>query len=559
MRTESRPFVPGVGGKAEREAWGPPCGTAVAGNLLPVTRDLPGARLPAVSRDLFSSAPAPLLAAAVLLVLSGCASSGTSGAFSSYATSFARAEEAMLRGDLAGAEAVYASDLGKEGGAALLANWEMGSFYQVASKWDESRARLDRADALARKIELRPIVSMNEAAQTAGSLLTNDNVIEFTGDGYERVMSRTLNALNYLRDRDLDGARVEIRKADEYQQLELQRHRDEVAEEEKAADREQRKAAGEAEKGTEMATRLAVMESYAAGVKSSFLNPFTFVLSGVVYEFLGEDDAAEIDYRRGLELAPRSLALQSAAFRAALRSGDEARLASYRGTFDPSVTGGGGARRAGRGEGEVIVLFQTGHVPQKREIKFPVPIPGVGVPWVAFPCYVDLDPVRDALVVSHAAGSARSEPVADIGALAVRALKEKWLGITLRQVARVTAKQVAQRQAEIQARKAGGDGAEAVASVLGFLYSALSESADLRGWYSLPAQVQAARLVLPAGAQDVELAWVRADGTRVPGTVRVEVVDGRVSLVSARSFGERLTAWSISPQGALREMKGEAR
>ena len=496
-------------------------------------------------RPCASPALLALLALGSFLGAPGCASSATSGAFKSYAASFGRAEEAMLRGDLAGAEAVYGPDLPKEGGAALLANWEMGSFYQVASKWDESRSRLDRADALSRAIENRPVVSMTQAAQTAGSLLTNDNVIEFTGDGYERVMSRTLNALNYLRAGDLDGARVEIRKADEYQQLELRRHEDELAEARKGASDADWTAAGEAQKSPEMAARLAGMDTFTAGVKSSFLNPFTYFLSGLVYELLGEDDNAGIDYRRALELSPRSLALQSAVFSVALRAGDEERLRAFREAFDPAVTKG--SRRAGKGEGEVVVLFQAGLVPRKAEIKFPIPIPRAGVAWVAFPCYVDLDRYHGELEVLAGGARAWSEPVADIGTLAVKALKEKWLPITLRQIARVAAKQVAQRQAEIQARKSGGDGAETVASVLGFLYSALSENADLRAWYSLPAQIQAARLVLPVGPQEISLEWVRADGSRVPATVRVEVAAGRRSLVSVRSFGRDLTAWSISP------------
>jgi len=483
-----------------------------------------------------------LLAAGAFGFLTGCASSATSGAFSSYVPSFERAAGAAAVGDIAGAEAVYAPDLPKENGAALLANWEMGSFFQTAGRWDDSRARLDRADRVARAIDGRAVVSMTEAAETAGALLTNDNVIEFKGDGYERVMSRTLNALNYLRAGDLDGARVEIRKADEYQQLELARHEADLAEARK--DDAAWTSANQAESSPEMSRRLAGMDTYAASVKSSFLNPFTSFLSGIVYELLGEDDAAYVDYRRALELSPGALAVQSAAFSLALRTGDTGRLAEYRRALDPSVTKGG--RRAGKGEGEVVVLFQTGLVPRKAEIKFPLPIPGASLAWVAFPCYVDLAPVLDSLEVSSGDALERTEPVAEIGALAVKALKEKWLPITVRQVARIAAKQVAQRQAEIQARKSGGNSAEAVASVLGILYSAISERADLRAWYSLPARIEAARLVLPAGKHEVRLSWLRGDGSRVPASVTVDVVAGRRALVSVRSFGGSLTAWSLS-------------
>ena len=491
-------------------------------------------------RALFASLAA---ASGALLLTTGCASSATSGAFQSYAGSFAKAEAAAAQGDLAGVAAVYGPDLPKENGAALLANWEMGGFYQTAGRWEESRARLDWADRVARAVDGRAVVSLSEAAETAGSLLTNDNVIEFRGDGYERVMSRTLNALNYLRAGDLDGARVEIRKADEYQQLELARHESDLAEARKSD--AAWKAANEAESGPDMSRRLAGMDTYSAGVKSSFVNPFTSFLSGLVYELLGEDDAAYIDYRRALELAPNALAVQSAAFSLALRTGDSERIAEYRRALDPAVTKGG--RRAGKGEGEVVVLFQTGLVPKKAEIKFPLPIPGASLAWVAFPCYVDLAPVPDYLEASSGDASEQTEPVADIGVLAVKALKEKWLPITVRQIARIAAKQVVQRQAEIQARKSGGDGAEAVASILGIIYSAVSERADLRAWYSLPARIEAARLVLPAGKQEVRLAWVRGDGSRISTSVAVDVAPGRRALVSVRSFAGAMTAWSLSP------------
>jgi hypothetical protein len=254
------------------------------------------------------------------LVAQGCATSSTSGTFKSYADSFNRARPSIGLNDMTAIDSIYAKDAAKRNGQGMLANWELGAACQAAGQWAESRDHFLTADAIARGLESRAVVSGSDVAKTAGSLLTNDNTLEFKGDAYEKVMAHTLNALNYIALGDLTGARVEVRKADEYQQLELEKHAKAVQE----AEQKNSKADEDKAATSELNAELGKMESFTLGVKTSFQNSFTYFLSALVYEMNGEADDALIDYKKALDLAPTCDPVREAVQRL---SGDDPKVA----------------------------------------------------------------------------------------------------------------------------------------------------------------------------------------------------------------------------------------
>lgn len=94
----------------------------------------------------------------------------------------------------------------------------------------------------------------------------------------------------------------------------------------------------------------------------------------------------------------------------------------------------------------------------------------------------------------------------DVAGAAEADLQENKAGMLLRMALRAAAKRVAAVQAKHAAAEASGDGgwgsvAEAFVSVFG----ALTEKADTRQWFTLPAQLRMARVYVAPGRQDVTL------------------------------------------------------
>ena len=166
-------------------------------------------------------------------------------------------------------------------------------------------------------------------------------------------------------------------------------------------------------------------------------------------------------------------------------------------------------------EGAVVVWYEEGVAPPKRELFLPFPWPEA---WyvLAIPYYPQAWIAPQPLRISGSTLQTPllSQPVTDVQALAGRALRDQLPVILLRQTLRAQSKHKLQQQGQ-----QGGD-------LLGLLvgaYNLFSESADLRSWLTLPRFVHIARLNLPVGEQTLML-----DGTQ---SVRLSVSHDYTTLV----------------------------
>ena len=146
----------------------------------------------------------------------------------------------------------------------------------------------------------------------------------------------------------------------------------------------------------------------------------------------------------------------------------------------------------GEDSGELLVLFEDGFVPQKHEVKIPIPISRSGLVSIAFPIYQEKwSPQVPLRIMNNNELIGSTEPICDVRALAVKALKEKAPVIATRQIIRAVAKGVA----SAEAKKKMGELGQFAANV----WNLVSESADLRSWLTLPANAQILRTALPVG------------------------------------------------------------
>lgn len=361
---------------------------------------------------------------------------------------------------------------------AMLYMMERGRLAQLASRFAESKQDFELVISRFEESDLASTVQLSRLGEQGSSMLTNDNALSYRGAGYERIFVHQHQAFNYWGLGDIEGAAVELRKAGLEQQVLLEKYESDIAEAHEDAN----------EKNIDLNTlpaEFAGLDTIAGEVKSSFQNAYTFYTSAVFWEATGELDSALVDFKKAYEINPGAELIQR----------DIARVSSKLGMpVDSKVI------LPKEDEGVVVVLFEEGFVPAKSEIKLPIPLPDGGLMALAFPFYETNGwPSSGSLKVQGKGVSEMGETtkIVNVGALAVKDLKERLPELLLRQTLRGISKYQVQSQSGEQFGVAG--------TLLSSIFNVVSESADRRSWLTLPNTAQVMRLHLPAGARELTL------------------------------------------------------
>jgi len=450
------------------------------------------------------------------LWLSGCASTSVFNPYPNQAQEW--------RADInASKEAAALETLAKKRNSAdrVLYLMERGRVAQIAGATDDSlgdfRDALDAMDVAEEKAK----ISLTDTGAQSASLLTNDNAIPYKSDPYERIFVHHYQALNYLGKNDLEGASIEVRRANQYQVEALQAHDSEVANAEQKAQENNISANPD-----DYATQFAAMDAITGKVKSSFQNAYTFYLSGVIYEAMNESNNAYIDYKKAIEIYPDNRFLQDDVLRLARQLGMNEDFDRYSKQFNRKAPA-----TVVKDQGNLVVMYEEGFVAAKEQVM--VPLPTVqGWISIAFPVYNAPWRMPDGLNVS-AAGKAlgSTETIVDVHALAVKSLKEKIPAMLVRQTLRAGAKYAMQKEANNR----GG----LLAGVTTQIYNLVSETADRRSWLTLPRDAQILRASVPGGDLNLALsAGIQQQTTSVP------VKAGHTTLLHVINTGSRLIVHS---------------
>ena len=456
---------------------------------------------------------------AVLLLAAGCASTSTFTAYPHKIQPLITSMSNRTPVDLSKCllSETKSNDL-------ILYNMERGRYAQVVANSDVSMADFRTSIEKIRENDNKALISASAIGANVASTLVNDNAIPYEGEGYERVLLHHYQALNYLKKKDIEGAGVEVRLANAEQNESLKRFEKELEKSRNAAEENNVGADGV----SRIKTRYAQMDEVAGKVKNSFQNAYTFYVSGFIYELLLQPNDAYIDYKKALEIYPDNRYLQKDVLRLAEKLEMREDLDELRQRF--SIEKRRFIDENGAGSGELLVLFEDGFVPQKQEIKIPIPIGRGSLITIAFPIYQEKWSAQTPLRVlnkNELVGS--TEPICDVRALAVKALKEKAPVIATRQIIRAVAKGVT----AAEARKRGGDLGQFASNV----WNLISERADLRSWLTLPANAQILRTKLPAGSYYLTLQYPMAAG---PTFADVEITAGGKTVLQVVRAGEQI-------------------
>jgi hypothetical protein len=426
---------------------------------------------------------------------------------------FRAALDGLRANDLRPADRVFLKTASRDGTDRLLALYELGAFYHLGGNPKKSIECFNAADAVAHEYEGRAVISAGAGGRAAGAILLNDSVLRYEGFGYEKVMARTVNAINYLLLGDLEGARVEVRKAEEYQKLEREKHQRE------AQQAPPRGAEGASLGNPSVRAAYGPMFDFVKNVRNSFENAFTYYLSSQIYLVRGEPglNDALVEAKRAFELAPQAPAVRSAYLDIARAQGGFA----YDQAKALLQVDDAGAQDPGAG-GSVVVFFETGLVPPMDEVKIGL-YASNRLFNLAFPIYRDFGATQPSLSVATPTRTFTTSPILDTRSLAVKSLQERMPGILTRGLLGAIAKGEMQVKAEKEYGPFGG--------FLSQVASAVVTSADRRSWLSLPAEVQVARFNLPPGPNPIQLR-----GPGLAETVTVNAAPGSSTFVLVRAF-----------------------
>ncbi|WP_111874491.1 COG3014 family protein [Aeromonas bivalvium] len=445
------------------------------------------------------------------LLLGGCAS--WQDLFVSYSVQMAPVRSALLQGRALDAMAEV-RELAPGDDGYVLSRLELGRIAQLARQDPASRQAWVAADRALTAQDEQARFRVSQGLAQAGSLLTNDQTLGYQTPDYERTMLHHYLALDYLARGDREGALVEVRRANLVQERALRERDGELAK-------------AKAQAGVRQAlSRAPDLDRLVGQVKNGFQNAYTFYLSGVLYEASGDLNDAWVDYGRALEIAPDNPALQGALLRLARLRGSPEELEQTERRL------GRKAPPLARGEGRVVILFEDGLIPARRELFLPLPLFTSAGDFrtftVAIPYYdnrgADVGPLR----VGVAGQAGTTAPLVRLEALAARDLQERLPAMLSRQALRLLAKEQLRRTAA----KEGGD----VGNLVVGLFNTFSERADTRSWLTLPAQASSWEASLPAGRQSLILGAGSASQT-----LPIEVRAGRTTLIWANRLGAALT------------------
>ncbi|PCD88681.1 COG3014 family protein [Vibrio mediterranei] len=443
--------------------------------------------------------------------LTACAGLSAGNLFSHYTQQNTVVYQAVKTGQyekaqaaLPQAEDVVAGD--------ILDNFERGRVEFLNQSYPQSKSALEVSDKAVRVQQDKALISITDTATSVGALAVNDNITEYVPPDYELGYLHLYLGLNYIQKNDLEGALVEVRRANQVQQRARQ-----------AREKDLRSAEAEMKQKGLSPNLGSVLSRYpdAGNQLKAIQNGYLLFLSGLMYEASNDLNGAYIDYTRALAVAPDNEAVIDAVIRVAKRSSRNQDLAKLKKQYGdrPGVKAG---------EGRVILFEEQGVVSAMQSWNLTLPVydsqGNTALYTVALPYYVPAVTPKFSNIMLDGK-PLKSDELVDTNLMAQQQLTENMPTILLRQALRVYAKD--------QIRKSTAKDDD-VGNLIFNVWNTLTEQPDTRSWQTLPGVVNGASQIVKAGSHKMTL-----DGQDYTFDVR----DRQTTLVWVSRQGGNATIW----------------
>lgn len=418
-----------------------------------------------------------------LVFLSACSSITSGQLFSNYTEQLTPARNALQSANIQQAASLLPTHSANNV-SNTLGQLENARVLQLSENYTDSKIAFENA---LHQIDIQNFaanIEISEGLQTTASFLTNDNVRDYRVPYFEQTMVHTLQSLNYVALKNIEGALVEVRRANLVQQQALKKNQNEL---EKAVAKTSLDL-------NDLYSRYPTMDDMIGSVKNGFQNAFTFYLSGFLYEATGDYNAAYIDYKRAIDIYPENTYLQQDILRLAKYLGFSDEYDYFKARFNAEAL-------TKNNQVPVLVLIEQGLIPEKTEARIDLPIftsrDDIRFYSVALPSYANNHEYAAPLSINIGEQTLQSETIVKLSALAAKDLKERMPGIVARQITRLIAKE----QFRKSAARNGGD----VGNIIATLYNLASERADTRSWLTLANNYQIAKTYLTSGEHTLSI------------------------------------------------------
>lgn len=361
----------------------------------------------------------------------------------------------------------------------VMENMNLGLLYRLSQNYEASNQALEKAKQAIEKLHATSV------SEQTGALLLNDELISYQGDRYEQVLIHFYMALNYLELKQPDAARVELLQS-QVKLNEWGEPRDDV--------------------------------------------PLMRYFSGILFEMLGEPDAATVSYRKAVDAYKNTqykhgltapLQLKKDLLRSLSAMGMTDELAIYKKQFKLPVPGSSSFKT----QAELILIIEKGLTPQREQIAFQTWSNEMSLMIrVAVPGYPHPSPLLSNTQVQLEDKLYTTETASNIDGMARAALNEDISAITARAITRAVVKK--------QSERAMGEKSGSLGQVALMAFNMGSEIADTRCWNTLPQQIEILRIPLAPGKYMLNLQPYPSTGLAAP--VEIDIKPGERVIVNRR-------------------------
>ena len=399
-----------------------------------------------------------LLAVSVFLLLVGCA----------HKTDYNRLYAQLQRGDCgAAARQLEARQADYGENARLLFLLDSAMVHLQCRDFETAQERFHAAERLAEELWTESL------SRQAASLVTNEYLLKYAGEDYERALINMMSALGYLQAGQFDDALVECRRLDSLLSLFNEKYEKKNVYKEDA---------------------------------------FGRYLSGILHEADRSLDDAFIDYRKAYETyrdyekhygtpAPASLTEDLVRVAAAVD-----RIEDIEDLLPDTQVPAERSYAKSRSLGKVVFLQLSGRAPVKTRGQIVLPT-GAGPVTIAYPRLILMPAAcshhRLTLTSDQEQYAAEMPLVEDIGRIALKNLEDRKARIMAKTLARVVAKQVIINNL---AKTSDDRNTEMALRAALNIANLFLEQADTRSWRTLPGEIYMSRLFVPPGEYQVAAA-----------------------------------------------------
>lgn len=325
------------------------------------------------------------------------------------------------------------------------------------------------------------------------SAFSNPYALPYRGRSYDRIMTATYRALNYLELGDQAKARIALNRAlfrqEDAKRMVAEKQR--IAREEMGNVDASDRASGRLVRSYEVSNAMSEGAADFVGlpVYQDYMNPLSVWLHGVFFlhtaQGIEDVEKARKSLERAQALAPQNPSIKEDAVWAATS----------------------GSRPAVDGKCIIYVVHETGEAPVWNEHKFQLPLiiidRNAPIVTVAFP-KISPVPNQDTLAIKYKSETFNPTLLASVDGMVAREFNDELPIVKTRAVASATIKgiaaYVANKAAEENNRRQGtqGSGLFYLATIIATnAYTTQSAQADLRNWATLPKNISMVRMVVP--------------------------------------------------------------